>query len=86
MTSLRSKIKLIFSVTLLLLAALFMASIRYDQSQYQEITETQERAMVHYLYSYYLKYGSIDEAYLEAENISLIVITSYSIHYTKLYE
>ncbi len=72
MTSLRSKIKLIFSVTLLLLAALFMASIRYDQSQYQEITETQERAMVHYLYSYYLKYGSIDEAYLEAENISLI--------------
>lgn len=72
MTSLRSKINLVFSVTLLLLAALFMASIRYDQSQHLEITEAQERAMSHYLYSYYLEHGKIDEAYLEAQNMSLI--------------
>lgn len=72
MTSLRTKINLVFSVTLLLLAALFMASIRYDQSQHLEITEAQERAMSHYLYSYYLEHGKIDEAYLEAQNMSLI--------------
>ena len=39
MTSLRNKINLIFSVTLVLLAALFMASIKYDQTQFIEHTE-----------------------------------------------
>lgn len=72
MTSLRSKINIVFSVTLVLLAALFMASIKYDQTQFIEYTEAQERAIVHYLYDYYLKTGKIDEAYLEAQNLSLI--------------
>ncbi|MBD3790985.1 MAG: HAMP domain-containing histidine kinase [Campylobacterales bacterium] len=72
MTSLRNKINLIFSVTFVLLAALFMASIKYDQSQHLEQTEAQEREIVHYLYSYYLQTGKIDEAYLDAQNMSLI--------------
>jgi len=72
MTSLRNKINLIFSVTFVLLAALFMASIKYDQSQHLEQTETQEREIVHYIYSYYLQTGKIDEAYLDAQNMSLI--------------
>lgn len=72
MTSLRNKINLVFSVTFVLLAALFMASIKYDQSQHLEQTEAQEREIVHYIYSYYLQTGKIDEAYLEAQNMSLI--------------
>lgn len=72
MTSLRSKINLVFSVALLLLAALFMASIKYDQSHHLERTEAQEKEIVHYLYNYYLKTGKVDEAYLEAQNMSLI--------------
>ncbi|MEA2047463.1 MAG: ArsS family sensor histidine kinase [Campylobacterota bacterium] len=71
-TSLRSKIRAIFSITLLLLAVLFLLSIKYDHAIFEEQTQTQERAISHYLYSYYLKYGSIDEAYLEAQNVSLI--------------
>ncbi|MFT7880228.1 MAG: ArsS family sensor histidine kinase [Sulfurimonas sp.] len=72
MTSLRNKINLVFSVTFVLLAALFMASIKYDQSQYLERTEAQEREIVHYIYNYYLQTGEVDEAYLEAQNMSLI--------------
>ena len=71
-TSLRNKINLVFTITLLLLAILFIISIRYDQTKIEEHTSTQERAIAHYLYLYYLKYGTIDEAYLEAQNISLI--------------
>lgn len=71
-TSLRSKIRAIFSIALLLLAVLFLFSIKYDQAIFEEQTQTQERAISHYLYSYYLKYGTIDEAYLEAQNVSLI--------------
>lgn len=72
MTSLRNKINLVFSVTFVLLATLFMVSIKYDQSQHLEQTEAQEREIVHYIYSYYLQTGKIDEAYLEAQNMSLI--------------
>ncbi|MGC9351830.1 MAG: ArsS family sensor histidine kinase [Sulfurovum sp.] len=72
MTSLRNKINLVFSVTFVLLAALFMASIKYDQSQYLERTEAQEREIVHYIYNYYLQTGKVDEAYLDAQNMSLI--------------
>jgi len=71
-TSLRSKIRLIFSVTLLLLGALFIFSIKYDHAMIEEVNVAQEQAISHYLYSYYLKYGKIDEAYLEAQNVSLI--------------
>jgi two-component system OmpR family sensor kinase len=71
-TSLRSKIRLIFSVTLLLLGALFIFSIKYDHAMIEEENIAQEQAITHYLYNYYLKYGKIDEAYLEAQNVSLI--------------
>ena len=71
-TSLRSKIRVVFSVTIILLSILFVSSIKYDRAIFEEHTEVQERAMSHYIYSYYLKYGKIDESYLEAQNISLI--------------
>jgi len=71
-TSLRSKIRLVFSVTLLLLGILFISSIKYDRAMHEEHTVEQEKAITHYLYDYYLKYGKIDEAYLEAQNVSLI--------------
>jgi len=71
-TSLRGKIQLVFTVTLLLLSVLFIFSIKYDHAVIEERTQAQERAISHYLYSYYLKHGKIDEAYLEAQNVSLI--------------
>jgi two-component system OmpR family sensor kinase len=71
-TSLRSKIKLVFSITLILLAMLFIGSIKYDHARYDELNEARERAITHYLYNYYLKTGKIDEAYLESQNVSLI--------------
>jgi two-component system OmpR family sensor kinase len=71
-SSLRSKINLVFSITLLLLAILFISSIKYDHAKFDEHNEVHERSISHYLYEYYLKYGSIDEAYLEAQNVSLI--------------
>jgi two-component system OmpR family sensor kinase len=70
--SLKSKIKLIFSLTLLLLAILFVGSIKYDHLKYEEHNEMHERLVSHYLYNYYLLYGKIDEAYLESQNFSLI--------------
>jgi len=70
--SLKSKIKLIFSVTLLLLAVLFIGSIKYDRIKYEENNAIHERLVSHYLYNYYLAYGKIDEAYLESQNFSLI--------------
>ncbi len=71
-TSLRSKIRIVFSITLLLLGVLFVSSVKYDLALHEEHTIEQEKAITHYLYDYYLKYGKIDEAYLEAQNISLI--------------
>ncbi len=71
-TSLRSKIRLVFSVTLLLLAVLFIYSVKYDRAIFEEHTIAQEKAITHYIYAYNLKYGKIDEAYLEAQNLSLI--------------
>ena len=71
-TSLRSKIRLVFFVTLILLAALFVFSVKSDHAKTEERNIAQEQAISHYLYTYYLKYGKIDEAYLEAQNVSLI--------------
>jgi len=71
-TSLRSKIRLVFSVTLILLGALFVFSIKYDHAKIEERNIAQEHAISHYLYNYFLKHGKIDEAYLEAQNVSLI--------------
>ena len=71
-TSLRSKINLVFSITLLLLGILFVVSIKYDHNKVEDLTAAQEREISHYLYMYFLKHGKIDEAYLEAQNISII--------------
>jgi len=71
-TSLRSKIRVVFSVTIILLVVLFYSSIKYDRAVFEEHTEQQEKAITHYLYDYYLKHGKIDEAYLDAQNVSLI--------------
>ncbi|PHS36848.1 MAG: histidine kinase [Sulfurovum sp.] len=71
-TSLRSKIRLVFSVTLILLGILFVSSVKYDRAIHEEHNIEQEKAMTHYLYDYYLKHGKIDEAYLEAQNVFLI--------------
>lgn len=71
-TSLRSKIRVVFSITLILLGILFVSSIKYDRAIHEESTIEQEKAITHYLYDYYLKHGKIDEAYLEAQNVSLI--------------
>ena len=71
-TSLRSKVRLVFFVTLVLLAALFVFSVKFDHAKTEERNVAQEQAISHYLYTYYLKYGKIDEAYLEAQNVSLI--------------
>ena len=71
-TSLRSKIRIVFAITLLLLGILFISSLKYDRAIMEEHTQKHERAISHYLYSYYLKHGKIDEAYLDAQNVSLI--------------
>jgi len=71
-SSLRSKIRVVFFLTLLLLGALFVFSIKYDHAKIEERNIAQEHAISHYLYNYYLKYGKIDEAYLDAQNVSLI--------------
>ncbi|MCF6243426.1 MAG: ArsS family sensor histidine kinase [Sulfurovum sp.] len=70
--SLKSKIRLIFTLTLLLLSFLFIGSIKYDQLKYEENNAIHERLVSHYLYNYYLIHGKIDEAYLESQNFSLI--------------
>ena len=62
----------VFSISLLLLGALFAFPsnmiIRWWKNEYI----AQEQAISHYLYTYYLKHGKIDEAYLDAQNVSLI--------------
>ena len=71
-SSLRNKIDLVFFITLLLLATIFIGSIKYDQTKYEEQNVAHEHQISHYLYNYYLKTGKIDEAYLDSQNISLI--------------
>ena len=71
-SSLRSKINLVFSITLLLLAILFVSSIKYDYYKFEERNEAHERLISHYIYDYYMKHGKIDKAYLEAQNMFLI--------------
>ena len=71
-TSLRSKIRLIFSIILFLLALLFIGSIKYDHLRYDEDNAMHERLVSHYLYNYFLVYGKIDESYLASQNFSLI--------------
>jgi len=70
--SLRAKINIIFVVATLLLMVLFGVLYQRTQAQSLEEIEMQERANIHYLYLYYLKYGKIDTAYLESQNIRVV--------------
>lgn len=70
--SLRSKINLIFSVALILLALIFAAALQYQKVKTAEEIIKQERENTHYLYLYFLKYGKIDTSYLESQNIRLV--------------
>ncbi len=72
MNTLRGKINLIFSLVFILLVLLFVASLQYQEHRSQEEYIRQERENSHYLYLYFLKYGKIDEGYLESQNIRLI--------------
>jgi len=65
---------------------LFIGSIKYDHLKHEENNAMHERLVTHYLYNYYLVYGSIDEAYLESQNFSLITDKTRKIqieHYFK---
>ncbi len=70
--SLRAKINIIFVIATLLLTILFGVLYQRNQSQSLEEIAMQERANIHYLYLYYLKYGRIDTAYLESQNIRVV--------------
>jgi len=72
MNTLRGKINLIFSLAFILLILLFIASFRYQEQRSQDEYIRQERENSHYLYLYFLKYGKIDEGYLDSQNIRLI--------------
>lgn len=50
----------------------FLYSVKYDKAIFEEHTIEHEKAITHYLYDYYLRYGGIDEAYLDTQNLSLI--------------
>ena len=56
----------------MLLAILFISSIKYDHAKFEERNEAHERLISHYIYDYYMKTGQIDKAYLEAQNMFLI--------------
>jgi len=71
-SSLRSKINLVFSITLLLLAILFISSIKYDHAKFEDHNAAHERLITHYIYDYYRQTNKIDEAYLAAQNMFLI--------------
>jgi len=70
--SLTSKIRLIFSIALILLFLLFAALLQRSLNRSIQDLELQERANIHYLYLYYLKYGRIDTAYLASQNIKIV--------------
>jgi len=72
MSTLRGKINLIFSVALILLILLFIATLQYQEQRSKEEFVKQERENSHYLYLYYLQYGKIDESYLQSQNIRLV--------------
>ncbi len=74
LNSLRSKIDLVFSIAVLLLILLFVALWKRSIDRSFEEIRMQERANIHYLYLYYLKYGTIDRSYLASQNIRLVDI------------
>ena len=84
--SLKSKIRLIFSIALLLLFLLFAALLQRSLNRSIQDLELQERANIHYLYLYYLKYGRIDTAYLASQNIKVVDAGEKSLQLKRLIE
>jgi len=69
LNSLRTKINLIFFIAYVFLILIFGFLYKGDESRSLEVIKMQERANMHYLYLYFLKYGKIDEEYLKSQNI-----------------
>jgi len=69
--SLRTKINLIFFIAYLFLVLIFGFLYKGNTERSLEAIKMQERANMHYLYLYFLKYGDIDKAYLKSQNIYL---------------
>ncbi len=80
LTSLKSKIRLVFLVAFMLLVLLFGVLWSSATSHSLSEIEMQERANIHYLYLYYLKYGKIDRDYLESQNIRIVDIGGKNLH------
>lgn len=72
LTTLKSKINLIFFISFLLLSTLFILLFYISKHEIEETKMAQERAVANYIYNYYLKYGTIDYAFLESQNIFAI--------------
>ncbi|ADV45803.1 integral membrane sensor signal transduction histidine kinase [Nitratifractor salsuginis DSM 16511] len=71
-TSLRAKIDLVFSIAMILLIFLFAVLWKRSVDRSFAEIQMQERANIHYLYLYYLKYGTIDRDYLASQNIRVV--------------
>ena len=70
-SSLRTKINLIFFIAYIFLILIFGFLYKGNTERSLEAIKMQERANMHYLYLYFLKYGDIDKAYLKSQNICL---------------
>ena len=69
--SLRTKINLIFFIAYIFLILIFGFLYKGNAERSLEAIRMQERANMHYLYLYFLKYGDIDKEYLKSQNIYL---------------
>jgi len=67
--SLRTKINLIFLIAYVFLILIFGFLYQGNTERSLETFKMQERANMHYLYLYFLKYGDIDRDYLKTQNI-----------------
>ena len=67
--SLRTKINLIFLIAYIFLILIFGFLYQGNTARSLQAIKMQERANMHYLYLYFLKYGKIDEEYLKSQNI-----------------
>jgi two-component system, OmpR family, sensor kinase len=72
LSTLKSKINLIFFISFILLGTLFVLLFHISKHELEEANMRQEREITRYLYDYFLKYGKIDYAFLESQNINVI--------------
>ncbi len=72
LSTLKSKINLIFFISFILLGAHFILFFHFSKHELEETRRIQEREITRYLYDYFLRYGKIDYAFLESQNVSVI--------------